>query len=31
MLMVSWVIFQVRLREELVKERIESIKAALEG
>ena len=31
MLMVSWVIFQVRLREELAKERIEAIKAALEG
>lgn len=31
MLMLSWVVFQVRLREELARERIESIKAALEG
>ena len=31
MLMVAWVVYQVRLREELAKERIEALKAALEG
>lgn len=31
MLMVAWVVYQVRLREELAKERIEEIKTALEG
>lgn len=31
MLMVAWVIYQTRLREELAKERIEELKAALEG
>ena len=31
MLMVAWVVYQVRLREELAKERIEELKAALEG
>ena len=31
MLMVAWVVYQVRLREELAKERIEALKSALEG
>lgn len=31
MLMVAWVVYQVRLREELARERIEGLKAALEG
>jgi len=31
MLMVAWVVYQVRLREELAKERIEMLKASLEG
>jgi len=31
MLMVAWVVYQVRLREELAKERIEALKASLEG
>lgn len=31
MLMVAWVVYQVRLREELARERIEELKAALEG
>jgi len=31
MLMTAWVVYQVRLREELAKERIEALKAALEG
>jgi heme exporter protein C len=31
MLMLAWVVYQVRLREEFVKERVEAAKAALEG
>ena len=31
MLMLAWVIYQMRLREEFVKERVEAVKAALEG
>jgi heme exporter protein C len=31
MLMLAWVVYQVRLREELARERIEVVKAALEG
>jgi heme exporter protein C len=31
MLMIAWVVYQVRLREELAKERIEMLKASLEG
>ncbi len=31
MLMIAWVVFRLRMREELVKERIEAVKAALEG
>ena len=31
MLMVSWSIYQVRLREELTKERVDALKEALEG
>jgi len=31
MLMLAWVVYQVRLREELARERIEGLKAALEG
>lgn len=30
MLMIAWVIYQVRLREEMLKERVEAAKAALE-
>ncbi len=30
MLLVAWVIYQVRLREEVIKERVEAVKAALE-
>jgi heme exporter protein C len=31
MLMLAWVVYQVRLREEFARERIEVVKAALEG
>ena len=31
MLMLAWSIYQVRLREEFMKERLDAVKAALEG
>lgn len=31
MLMFAWIIYQARMREELLRERIEAVKAALEG
>ena len=31
MLMIAWVVFRLRLREEFAQEHIEEIKAALEG